>query len=144
MVGVTFQSDQSVFNMAQAYLMRIDRLLYITAECQSKRELRKWFNVFRSVYALVKIKFKPEEIEKLNTKDKEIDEFFKTHPFIDLGEQRTFNFNGNIISKPNQPAEREELYLMIERWQEQILRLADKYGLLLPNRADPRFAVPER
>lgn len=139
-----FESQESVFNFAVAYLKKVNELLYIAAEAQGQRDLRRWFDVLRVIGENVYMKFKESEIEELQLMDDKIEKVFRENQEINFGDYKFVIVMGKARKVPNYPLEREQLYDMIKLYQRRILKLADKYGLLLPGKSDPRFAVLER
>ena len=139
-----FRSDESAFNFAVAYLKRVNELLYIAAESKGQRDLRRWFDVIRVIFGEVNIKFKPEEIKAIQEQEETIKKEFREKPDINLGDYKEVIVKGKGVKIPNCPLEREKLFIMIENYEYTIKKLADRYGMLLPSKSDPRFAILER
>ena len=136
-----FSGGESAFNFAVAYLQRVNELLYIAAEAKGQRDLRRWFDVLRVVYGEVNIKFNAEEMKSLELLEDEIKKVFKEHPDINAGDYKELIIRGRTVKIPNYPREREALYKLITSYEYKIKKLADVYGMLLPGKKDPRFAI---
>lgn len=118
-----FESNESVFNMAMAYLKRIDILLYQTQTMANAGDVDGWLNKLRAIERELCVKLKKEEEEELETMFTNINK--------ELTPKNRITNKGKIMHN---------------------LHLVDKYmrkklqqrGMLLPNRSDPRFAILER
>lgn len=117
------QSDQSVFNMAMAYLQRIDRLLYKCQEAAHSGNIDAWLNCLYGIRREVSVKLKDTEPEELKGMFSEV---VKLLTPADRIKKRA-----EILNKLDEI----DIYMR--------LKLQER-GMLLPNRSDPRFAILER
>jgi len=138
---VVKESEESVFNMAFAYLKRIDRLLYFCQEAAAKQDVDAWLNYLRCVYRELSVKLKKgEEDEILGTnEDKKIDMenlSYKDATFLNLN--RLIN---DLLSRvQNKPM----ILFLLDQLDVKIRQKLQKKGMLLPSKDDPRFAVLKR
>jgi len=139
-----FESDESAFNFAVAYLKRVNDLMYVSAEAKAQRELRRWFDTIRATFGEVRIKFNTKEIRELMELEKIITKIFMENPEIDLGDYKEVFIRGRLVHIPNHLIKREELFNLIDDYDYKIRKLADNYGMLLPGKSDPRFAILKR
>jgi len=136
------ESEQSVFNMAMAYLQRIDRLLYKCQEMALSQNVDNWRLHLRGVYRELSVKLNPDE-DKDIVGDPSVKINFQTliDNFIKPEEA---NFR-NIDYLCNNPMIRIKykttiLYLL-DALEVKMRRKLQEKGMLLPSRADPRFAI---
>ena len=146
--------EESVFNMALAYLKRIDKLFYICAMTSMKGDIIQWNNILRAIYRELSIKINDKErLEIEGDKSNIID--LNRNDRLDSSEV----YNLNNLDKRH--ATFQNLNLLINnpsycvRYKKQILFLLDQIeikirikmqekGMLLPSKDDPRRAITRR
>ena len=62
---MAYDNQESVFNMALAYLKRIDRLLYMCSMASMSGDIERWNTTLRAVYRELAIKLSSKEMEGL-------------------------------------------------------------------------------
>lgn len=139
------ESDESVFNMAMAYLKRIDILLYKCQDAARAQDIDRWRSELRAVWRELSVKIKPEEEKDiLGDPDKDIpikellDKYIKP-------EEATFR-SIDILAN-NQEIKslyKSKILHLLDALDIKMRRKLQERGMLLPNRADPRFAILER
>jgi hypothetical protein len=136
------ESEQSVFNMAMAYLQRLDRLLYKCQEMALSQNIDGWRLHLRGVYRELSVKLNAEE-------DKDIQgDTAKKIIFKDLLDnyikQDEANFR-NIDAICSVPQFRfrykTTILYLLDALEVKMRRKLQEKGMLLPSRADPRFAI---
>lgn len=139
------EGEQSVFNMAMAYLKRIDQILYFCQQAALSQDIDKWRLYLRALYRELSVKIKPEEekdiigdSEKRIPLEKLIDACIKPEEATFMNIDRLSN-NAQLKSQYKGTI----LYLLDALEVKMRRKLQDK-GMLLPGRNDPRFAVLER
>jgi len=140
-----FKSEESVFNMALAYLKRIDTLLYFCQEAALKQDKEKWLGYLRAIYRETSVKLKDDEKKEiLGDPNEKIDLETLTDKFI---EEEEANFK-NIYFLMNNPELRtryEQIILfLLDALDVKLRGKLQKKGMLLPSREDPRFAILKR
>lgn len=135
-------SEESVFNMALAYLQRIDRLLYMCQEGAMTQNIPMWINALRAVYRELSVKLNDEEKEEiLGNKSKLIELNVKTD-YVEFSNFRNINYLFNN-PKTNRTCRHIILYLL-DQLDIKIRNKLQTKGMLLPSKDDPRFAVLKR
>ena len=119
-----YNSDESAFNMAFAYLKRIDKILYYCWSHSRERNIDGWLQDLRALYRELSVKLKDDE-------DKDIQQMFKDINVICNDRARFLN-------------ERKVALFKLDQLEVKMRRLLQKRGMLLPSKSDPRFAILER
>lgn len=138
---VTHESEQSVFNMAFAYLSRIDRLLYFCQEAATKQNVDAWLTYLRAVNRELSVKLEDKEEEEIfgklednkidiNNLKKEDATFMKINCLMNDARTRIQN--------------KARILFLLDLLDIKIRQKLQKKGMLLPSKSDPRFAVTKR
>lgn len=120
---MAFKTEESVFNMAMAYLQRIDKILFMAQDTAIRGDIDGWLSHLRALRREISVKIKPEESELLDQKLLEINKMLADHRFKVMNK-------GLILSKL------DEMDIFMRR-------IMQDRGMLLPSKNDPRFAILE-
>lgn len=118
------ESDQSAFNMAVAYLKRIDTILNHCVFYSQRDDIHNWLRKVRALYRELSI------VKLLPEQQTELDNAFKEIYLI-------YNKGINNMS-------RNRLLLKIDKLEIMLRRIAQQKGMLLAKKDDPRYAVLKR
>lgn len=134
-----FKSDESVFNIAFAYLQRIDRILTMCWVNSNRMDLVGWHKNLKALYRELSIKLGPEEeVLIMGSPDDKMD-------LVHLSSKDATMYNINYIF--NQPGGMnvysKQLSFLLEQVEVKMRRQLQKKGMLLPSKNDPRYAVLE-
>lgn len=135
------QHEESVFNMALAYLKRIDKILYFCQQSAMSGNIDNWTNNLRGVYRELAVKLNDEEKKDITGTDKTVNPQTLTDDVIEESEA---NFK-NIYFLVNNPALKNEhkrtIMFLLDALEIKIrTKLQDK-GMLLPSKQDPTRAI---
>jgi len=136
------KSEESVFNMAFAYLKRIDRLLYFSQEAATKQDVNAWLNYLRAIYREVSVKLKTDEEEdkilgKKEDKKADLNNLTK--------EDATFlNINRLFNDLPTKAINKPKILFLLDQLDVKLRKILQKKGMLLPSKDDPLWAVTKR
>lgn len=117
-------TEESAFNMAFAYLKRIDKILYFCWFHSRQRNIDGWLQDLRALYRELSVKIKIEE-------DKDIQDDFKA-------------INKICNDRARFATEKKQVLFRLDQLEVKMRRLLQKRGMLLPSKSDPRFAILER
>lgn len=139
------QGEESVFNMALAYLARIDKLLYKTQEAAINQDIDQWRIHLRAVYRELAVKLRPEErITILGDRNKVYD----LKKLLDLNitdDEATFLNIDRVANNQTLKAKYKYVILyLLDALDVKIRTNLQKKGMLLPSKDDNRFAVTKR
>lgn len=131
----------SVFNMAMAYLTRIDKLLTQASFYSFHGDIDSWQKILRALYREVSIKLGKEEIPLIEGEEETM---------MAKGDKVTYKnstfWNLNILL--NDPASykrrKREIMAMLDIIEQKLRRKMQEKDMLLPGKNDPRFAILER
>lgn len=139
------ESEESVFNMAMAYLKRIDIILYKCQDAARRQDIDSWRIELRALWRELSVKIKTEE-------EKDILGDFKTK--VNLSrlldsyiepEEATFKNVDYIANNIELKMKHKTIILyLLDALEVKMRRKLQEKNMLLPSRADPRFAVLER
>jgi len=119
-----FESNESVFNMAMAYLQRIDKLLYKAQESAQIQDIDSWLNYLYCIRRELSVKLIDEEEVELK------------NMLVNIKK---------IIQDPRKKITcRSEILGKLDEIDIYMRKKLQQRGMLLPNRSDPRFAILER
>ena len=132
------QGEESKFNMALAYLKRIDIILTHCQNSAIKQDIDSWVNLLRSLYREAIIKLNDDERnEILGINGKVIDingEITK--------EQATFKNVNILISNPvNKLMHKGTILFLLDALETKLRDKLYEKGMLLPSKRDPTRAV---
>ena len=137
--------EESVFNMALAYLKRIDKLLYLCQQAATQENMGEWIKYLRGVYREASVKlndYEKKEIvgdytEKINLKT-------LTDSII-TPEEANFKNIYYLINDPRLKIKNKSTILfLIDALEIKIRGKLQKKGMLLPSKDDPRMAITQR
>ncbi len=136
-------SEESVFNMAMDYLKRISKFLYLCNYYSMNGDLERWIQVLRIIYRELSIKLNDKEKSEIvgeSLTDLDISKL----PQV-TKENATFN-NVNTLfnNKSHRRRYRQQLLYFLDIIEIKMRGKMQEKNMLLPSRADPRFAVLER
>jgi len=138
-------SEESVFNMALAYLKRIDRILYFCQEAASRQDMDRWLTYLRGVYREVSVKLDDNEKKSvLGDPLKKINLKTLTDDFIEEKEANFKNIYFLINNRKLRISHKQIILFLIDALDVKIRGLLQKKGMLLPSKDDPNFAVLKR
>lgn len=140
-----YKSEESFFNMAIAYLMRIDKLLYKCQESAIQQDINGWRQHLRGVYRELSVKLNPDEEEYIEGK---IEDVVNLKTLLD----KEITYKEATFSNINYLANNPEIYakykgiilLLLDKLEIKLRKLLQKKGMLLPSKSDPKYAVLNR
>jgi len=121
---MAFESDQSAFNMGIAYLERINKILYMCQSAAAQNNLDLWLTHLRGLYRELAVKLQEKEEDDV------------------LADFKNINLLINDPVKKN--SEKNFILYSLDKLEVKLRRYAQKKGMLLPSKDDPRFAVLQR
>lgn len=146
--------EESVFNMALAYLKRIDKLLSLCAMSSMNGDIIKWHNCLRSVYRELAIRLNDSEKEELDGRNEDLidknRDFILDHKeerFILNMERRHANFRNINLLINNQFYQikyKKQIMFMLDELEIKLRTKMQNKGMLLPSKDDPRRAITQR
>ena len=142
---VDHRSEESFFNMAVAYLERLNKFLYLCQIAGIRGDIDNWRIYLRAVWREASIKINPaEELEILGDRN-------NVTPLKELlddnmtPKEATFLNIDRISNDRELKAKYKSLLLyLLDALEIKIRRILQKKNMLLPSRSDPHFAVMER
>lgn len=140
-----FKSEESVFNMAIAYLTRIDKLLYRCQEAAINQDVNSWRQNLAGVFRELSVKLNEvEEAEITGSIDNVVNIKELLDNNITYAEATFANIN-YLANNPNIKYRYKTLILsLLDKLEIKLRRQLQKKGMLLPSRNDPRYAVLNR
>ncbi len=132
--------QESIFNMALAYLKRIDKLLYLSDMCAMQGNADKWTNTLNILFRELCVKLQPDEISELTGEDKDI-EFIINH----YDQCINFRSLNKLCNHPRYSKTKRKILLYLLNELEMKIRIKMQVkGMLLPSKDDPRRAITRR
>ena len=133
-------NEESIFNMALAYLKRIDKMLYLADINSMQGNVMGWLNALSVVYRELSIRLTDDERKEIDGEQKDLE-------FIIKNLDKCINFKCINVLCNNQ------IYLI--KYKKYVMYLLDKLeiklrilmqvkGMLLPSKDDPRRAITRR
>ena len=146
--------EESIFNMALAYLKRIDKLLYLCNMSSLNGDILKWNNFLRAYYRELSIKFTDEEKEEIEGKEPFLIDINKSET-LDNQEQSVLknlkkdhaNFNNINLLINNQRyynTYRKQILFLLDALEIKLRGKMQEKGMGLPSKDDPRRAITKR
>ncbi len=135
--------EESIFNMALAYLKRIDKLLTLCDIHSMNKDIEKWNNTLLTLYREISIKLKTIEREDLTGMDEtKIDNIEN----INLTEEHaTLNNINRLINNPGHlQIYRKHILFLLHSLEIKMRTYMQSKSLLLPSKDDPRRAITRR
>lgn len=140
-----YESEESVFNMALAYLERINKLLYKTQEAAINQNIDQWRLHLRAIYRELSVKLNDDE--KLDVLGN-IREPFNLKKLLDLrieDSEATFLNIDRIANNASLKFKYKYVILyLLDALDVKIRTKLQKKGMLLPSKEDARKAVTKR
>jgi len=133
-------SDESVFNMALAYLKRIDKLLNYCSYYSMQRDIQNWFDTIMALYREISIKISDEEGkdivgERVTIIDSKI---------CEPKNATVSNINYLMNNKRSMILRRKEILFYLHHLEIIIRKIMQKRGMLLPSKDDISVAITRR
>jgi hypothetical protein len=137
-----FKTDESYFNMAIAYLIRIDKILTACWYCSYRKDIDGWQKNLRALYREICVKMNPAEEKDLlgNMNDPPIENF----KYITTAQVNFTNLNRLINDPEKSVTNRREILYLLDQLEVKLRKHCQTKGMLLPGKSDPNFAVLER
>ena len=137
--------EESVFNMALAYLKRIDKLLTLCQSSAFMGDIDGWCNHLRGVYRETSIRLTDDEKKQIegDTREK-----INMSTLIDSNiEKKEANFR-NIYFLINNKLYRNKykrtIMFLLDALEISLRGMLQKKKMLLPSKDDPRMAITQR
>ena len=119
-----FESDESAFNFAIEYLKGINNSLKMCEQCAALGNAEGWIGWLRITFRQLSAKTNDKEDEEFNTQFKEI--------------------NLLINNPKDRKLRRTYIFFLLDKLESKLRKKLQTKGMLLPSKADPRFAVLQR
>ncbi len=133
--------QESIFNMALAYLKRIDKLLYLCQQSAMSGNVENWTNNLRGVYREVSVKLTPEEKEDILGDKVQIN----LATLIDKQiEEKEANFKSVYVLINNATYKirhKRTIMFLLDALEVKLRTRLQEKGMLLPSKQDPTKAV---
>lgn len=142
---INHTSDESVFNMALAYLLRIDKLLYKCQEAAIEQNIDNWRNYLRAVYRELSVKLDPKEKEWINGSPDDkttIEELL--NEYVTEEEATFLNINKLANNIHIRTKHKQKILFLLDALDVKIRSKLQQKGMLLPSKEDVRYAVTKR
>ncbi len=132
-------NDESIFNMALAYLSRIDKLLNLCAMHSIQGNLEGWSKTITSLYREVSIKLSDKEKLELNG-DKVTLKTINLHN-LEEGDCTFKNMNALCNNIVYLETFRKQILFMLHHLEMKLRKYMQVKGMLLPSKDDPARAI---
>ena len=135
-------SEESVFNMALAYLQRIDKLLYMCQEGAITQSIPMWLNSLRAVFRELSVKLNDNEKKELMGNESKLISLNTKCNYDDFANFKNINY---LFNNPQTNRTHRHIILyLLDQLDIKIRTKLQQKGMLLPSKDDPRFAVLRR
>jgi hypothetical protein len=132
--------EESIFNMAFAYLQRIDKLLYIAGMASMQGDIQTWSKCLNNLFRELSIKLTPEELLEMKGDDKDLEHIRKN-----LNDCSNLMCMNKFCNSPMYSRKyRKECLSLLSELEMKIRIKMQKKGMLLPSKDDPRRAITDR
>lgn len=139
------RQEDSVFNMALAYLKRIDILLTLCQQSAFIEDIDSWVKHLRGVYREASIRLTPDESTNIlgdpNNK-------INIETLTDFNIQKEEANFRNIYYLMNSPSlklkNRKIIMFLLDALEVKLRLIMQSRKMLLPNKDDPRMAITQR
>ena len=133
---------ESVFNMALAYLKRIDKLLYLCQQSAMSGDVDNWTKNLRGVYREASIRLtEEEEVDVEGNIEDKIDIAKLTDPIIEKSEANFRNIYFLLNNASLKLRHKRTLMFLLDTLEIKIRKIMQKKNMLLPSKNDPTKAV---
>lgn len=146
--------EESVFNMALAYLKRIDRLLYFCDLNSMKGDIYGWNNMLMVIFRELSIKLNETErleiegsdntLIDLNNDDKVDCKELKIINNLKPEHANFKNVNFLLNNKTLAITHKKHIMFLLHQIEMKLRKLMQDKGMLLPSKDDPRRAITRR
>jgi len=136
---------ESIFNMALAYLKRIDILLSLCQQSAFSEDIDSWVKHLRGVYREASIRLTPDESKDiLGDPENKID-IKKLTDFNIEKDEANFRNIYYLINNPSLKIKsRKVIMFLLDALEVKLRTIMQKRKMLLPNKDDPRMAITQR
>ena len=131
--------EESIFNMALAYLKRIDRLLTLSTMHCMNNNIRGWSTSLVSLLRELSVKLTEEEYDKIDGTEVTLHEVKKND--IKREDCTMKNVNALINNPISFHNNKKEILYMMHHIEIKMRRQMQKKGMLLPSKDDPSKAI---
>lgn len=137
--------EQSTFNMALAYLERINKLLYLCQKAAMEQNVDNWAAHLRGVYREASVRLTDEEEKEIiGDPDHKIDVEALTDKYIKPEECNFKNIYFLMNDVVHKRKHKKIIMFLLDGLEVKIRKLLQKKGMLLPSKDDPRRAITQR
>lgn len=131
--------------MAMAYLKRIDLILYKCQDAARSQNIDMWRSELRALWRELSVKIKPEEEVLILGDSKKIIDYEILLQNFSKPEEATFRNIDALANRGEFKYKYKQIILyLLDALEVKMRRKLQEKNMLLPSRADPRFAVLER
>ncbi len=132
---------ESVFNMALAYLKRIDKLLYLCQQSAMMGNVDNWTNNLRGVYREASVRLTEDEKDDILGKKYQVD----VDKLIDseiTNDETNFKSIYFLLNNPTLKIKHKRVIMfLLDGLEIKIRKRLQEKGMLLPSKNDPTKAV---
>ncbi len=134
--------QESVFNMALAYLKRIDKLLYFCQQAAMNGNIDNWINNLRGVYREASIRLTDDEAKSIEgDPEEEIDLKKLTDNKIEKHEANFRNIYYLTNDRTLRHKHKRTIMFLLDTLEIKLRGMMQKKNMLLPSKKDPTKAV---
>lgn len=147
-------NQESIFNMALAYLKRVDKILYLCNMSSLNGDISKWNNFLRAYYRELSIKFSDDEKEEVEGKEPWLIDINKNNFLngIEINllknlkkEHANFQNINLLINNPRYLNKyRKQILFLLDALEIKLRGKMQEKGMGLPSKDDPRRAITRR
>ena len=132
---------ESQFNMAFAYLQRIDKLLYFCQQSALAKNADKWTDYVRAVYREASVRMNEEEMHDVLGTHYKIDDD-KIKKFKIHSDELNFRLVYYMLNNPTFKIHyRHVLLYILDGLEVKLRTILQLKGMLLPSKRDPTKAI---
>lgn len=137
--------EESIFNMALAYLKRIDALLTLCQNAAFQIDVDGWTKHLRGVYRETSIRLTPDEKKDIEGDPlKKINIVTLTDNLIEP-EEANFRNIYFMINNPTMKIKHKKIIMfLLDALEIKLRGMLQKKNMLLPSKDDPRMAITQR
>ena len=134
-------NQESVFNMALAYLKRIDSILYFCQQSAMMGNVDNWTNNLRGIYREVSVKLSAEEKKEILGDETPINIVTLTDHVIEEKEATFKNVYFLLNNQGYKKQHKKKLMFLLDALEVKLRTKLQEKGMLLPSKQDPTKAV---
>ncbi len=136
------ERQDSVFNMALAYLKRIDKLLTLCQHAAFRGDMQSWAAHLRGIYREASIRLNAEEVKDIDGDSSiKIDLVTLLDSNIEKREANFRNVNFLMNSQLLKNKNRRTIMFLLDALEIKLREVMQKRNMLLPSKQDPTKAV---